>query len=161
MYISMPGIGGVEAIRRIKQWDGAARILVFTMHGSAAYAIQAIKVGARGYVTKSSPPQALLHAIEETLAGRVAFSPDIDHELALSRVSGEPLAADALTPREFEILQMLLAGRSIEYIADTLHISAKTAANTRYLLRGKLGVDSDIELVRLALRQRIIAFETF
>jgi two-component system, NarL family, invasion response regulator UvrY len=157
MDISMPGIGGVEAIRRIRQWDRSARILVFTMHQSAAYAVQAIKAGARGFVTKSNPPDALLHAIGEVMAGRIALSPDIDHELALNRVAGEPSAVDALCPREFEILRMLLAEKSVDDIAETLHISVKTAANTRYLIRSKLGVASDIELVRLALRQRIIA----
>ena len=157
MDVSMPGIGGVEAIRRIRQWDGSARILVFTMHQSAAYAVQAIKAGARGFVTKSNPPDALLRAIGEVMAGRIALSPDIDHELALNRLAGEPSAVDALSPREFEILQMLLAEKSVDDIAETLHISVKTAANTRYLIRSKLGVASDIELVRLALRQRIIA----
>ena len=157
MDVSMPGIGGVEAIRRIRQWDGSARILVFTMHQSAAYAVQAIKAGARGFVTKSNPPDALLRAIGEVMAGRIALSPDIDHELAMNRLAGEPSAVDALSPREFEILQMLLAEKSVDDIAETLHISVKTAANTRYLIRSKLGVASDIELVRLALRQRIIA----
>jgi DNA-binding NarL/FixJ family response regulator len=85
MDVSMPGIGGVEAIRRIRQWDNSARILVFTMHQSAAYAVQAIKAGARGFVTKSSPPEALLRAIVEVMAGRIALSPDIDHELAINR----------------------------------------------------------------------------
>ena len=99
MDISMPGIGGVEAIRRIRQWDGAARILVFTMHQSAAYAVQAIKAGARGFVTKSSPPDALLRAIGEVMAGRIALSPDIDHELAINRLGGEPSAVDTLSPR--------------------------------------------------------------
>lgn len=159
MDITMPGIGGVEAIRRIRQWDGSARILVFTMHQSAAYAVQAIKAGARGFVTKSNPPDALLRAIAEVMAGRIALSPDIDHELAINRLAGEPSALDTLSPREFEILQMLLGGKSIEDIAETLHISAKTAANTRYLIRAKLGVASDIELVRLALRQRIMAVD--
>jgi two-component system, NarL family, invasion response regulator UvrY len=159
MDISMPGIGGVETIRRIRQWDGSARLLVFTMHQSAAYAVQAIKAGARGYVTKSNPPETLLRAIVDVMAGRIALSPDIDHELAMNRLADEPSAVDALTPREFEILRMLLAEKSIEDIAETLHISAKTAANTRYLIRSKLGVASDIELVRLALRQRIIAAE--
>lgn len=157
MDISMPGIGGIEAIRRIRQWDGSARILVFTMHQSAAYAVQAIKAGARGFVTKSSPPNALLQAIGEVMAGRIALSPDIDHELAMSRLADEPSAVDTLSPREFEILRMLLAEKSIEDIAETLHISIKTAANTRYLIRAKLGVTSDIGLIRLALRQRIIA----
>jgi two-component system, NarL family, invasion response regulator UvrY len=157
MDLSMPGIGGVEAIRRIRQWDHAARILVFTMHQSAAYAVQAIKAGARGFVTKSSPPEALLRAIGEVMAGRIALSPDIDHELAINRLAGEPSAIDTLSPREFEILRMLLAEQSVDDIAETLHISVKTAANTRYLIRAKLGVASDIELVHLALRQRIIA----
>ncbi len=89
MDISMPGIGGVEAIRHIRQWDSSARILVFTMHQSAAYAVQAIKAGARGFVTKSSPPDTLLRAIGEVMAGRIALSPDIDHELAINSLAGE------------------------------------------------------------------------
>jgi DNA-binding NarL/FixJ family response regulator len=157
MDLAMPGIGGVEAIRRIRQWEPTARILVFTMHQNAAFAVQAIRAGAKGYVTKLSPPEALVRAVFDVLEGRIALSPDIDHELALSRLADETLAADVLTAREFEVLRMLLDERSAEQIAETLHISPKTVANLRYLIKGKLGVSSDIELVRLALRQGILA----
>lgn len=156
MDLAMPGIGGIEAIRRIRQWDRNARILVFTMHQNAAFAVQAIRAGARGYVTKTSPPEALVNGAMEVLAGRIALSPDIDHELAINRLTGETAAAEVLTPREFEVLQMLLAERTTEEIAGSLHISPKTVANLHSLIKDKLGVGSDIELVRLALRQGIL-----
>lgn len=161
MDLTMAGVGGIEAIRHIRQWDPQARILVFSMHQNAAFAVQAIRAGAKGYVTKTSPPEALVQAVVEVLAGRIALSPDIDHELALNRLAGETVAADVLTAREFEVLRMLLAERTTEQIADTLHISPKTVANLRYLIKTKLGVGSDIELVRLALRQGLLAQAEF
>jgi DNA-binding NarL/FixJ family response regulator len=156
MDLAMPGIGGIEAVRRIRQWDRGAKILVFTMHQNAAFAVQAIRAGARGYVTKTSPPETLVAAVMDVLADRIAISPDIDHELALSRLGGETVAADVLTPREFEVLRMLLAERTGDEIADALHLSPKTVANLHCLIKDKLGVGSDIELVRLALRQGIL-----
>ena len=157
MDLTMPGFGGVEAIRRIRQWDGAARILILTMHQNAAYAVQAMRAGARGYVTKSSPPEALVRAAFDVLQGAIVLSADIEHELARGRVADTPAATDVLTPREFEILRLLLAERSTEEIAGILHVSPKTVANTRYLIKAKLGVGSDIELVLVALRQGILA----
>jgi DNA-binding NarL/FixJ family response regulator len=156
MDLTMPGVGGIEAIRRIRQWDRAARILVFTMHQNAGFAVQAIRAGARGYVTKTSPPETLVRAVMDVLAGQIAVSPDIDHQLALGRLAGETNAADVLTAREFEVLQMLLAERSTQEIADALHLSPKTVANLHSLIKDKLSVGSDIELVRLALRQGIL-----
>jgi two-component system, NarL family, invasion response regulator UvrY len=156
MDLAMPGIGGIEAIRRIRQWDRGAKILVFTMHQNAAFAVQAIRAGARGYVTKTSPPETLVQAVMDVLADRIAISPDIDHELALSRLGGETVAADVLTAREFEVLRMLLAERTSDEIADALHLSPKTVANLHCLIKDKLGVGSDIELVRLALRQGLM-----
>jgi len=156
MDLTMPGVGGIEAIRHIRQWDPTARILVFTMHQNAAFAVQAIRAGARGYVTKTSPPETLVRAVMDVLAGKIAISPDIDHELALSRLAGKSSAADVLTPREFEVLRLLLAENTTEEIAETLHVSPKTVANLHSLIKDKLGVGSDIELVRLALRQGIL-----
>ncbi|WP_374547165.1 response regulator [Rhodoblastus sp.] len=159
MDLSMSGVGGVEAIKRIRQWDPDARILVFTMHLSAVHARQAIRAGARGYVTKSSSPDVLLAAVHDVLKGRIAFSPDIDHELAQDWAAERQNALDSLTPREFEILRLLLMGKETGEIAEVLHVSAKTIANTRYQIRSKLGVHSDIELVRLALRQGLLEDE--
>jgi DNA-binding NarL/FixJ family response regulator len=118
--------------------------------------VQAIRAGARGFVTKTSPPETLVRAVMDVLAGQIAVSPDIDHQLALGRLAGEIVAADVLTAREFEVLQMLLAERTTQEIADALHISPKTVANLHSLIKDKLGVGSDIELVRLALRQGIL-----
>jgi two-component system, NarL family, invasion response regulator UvrY len=156
MDLALPGIGGVEAIRRIRQWDAAARILVFTMHQNAAFAVQAIHAGARGYVTKTSAPEALVRAVHDVFDGRIALSPDIDHELALHRLAGAPDAASLLTAREFEVLRLLLAEKTTENIAELLCLSPKTVANMRYLIKCKLGVGSDIELVLLALRQGLL-----
>ncbi|MBR0894961.1 response regulator transcription factor [Bradyrhizobium tropiciagri] len=156
MDLSMPGIGGIEAIRRLRQWDKHAKILVFTMHQNAAFAVQAIRAGASGYVTKTSPPETLVHAVMDALSGKIAISPDIDHELALSHLAGETAAADLLTAREFEVLRMLLAEKTTDEIAEVLHLSPKTVANLHSLIKDKLGVGTDIELVRLALRQGIL-----
>jgi two-component system, NarL family, invasion response regulator UvrY len=157
MDLAMPGVGGIEAIRRIRQWDRDARILVFTMHENPGFAVQAIRAGAKGYVTKTSPPETLVRAVMDVLAGQIAVSPDIDHQLALGRLAGETVATDVLTAREFEVLQMLLAERTTQEIAEALHISPKTVANLHSLIKDKLNVGSDIELVRLALRQGILA----
>jgi DNA-binding NarL/FixJ family response regulator len=107
-------------------------------------------------VTKTSPPEALVRAIFDVFAGRIALSPDIDHELALSRLGHERIATEDLTPREFEVLRLLLGEKTTAEIAATLNISPRTVANHHSLIKSKLGVSSDIELVRLALRQRIL-----
>jgi len=155
--LAMPGMGGIETVRRIRAWDPAARLLVLTMHQGASFALQAFRAGARGYVTKSSPPDILVRAVFEVLAGKTALSADIGQALALNRLGETRAAADLLSPREFEILRLLLTGLSSDQIAETLHVSAKTVANTRTLIKGKLGVASDIDLVRLALEQGLIA----
>src|SRR5260370_17164514 len=130
MGLRVGEVGGIEGIRRILQWDSRARILVFTMHHNAAYAVQAMRAGARGYITKTGAPQALVQAVFDVMQGKIALSADIDHELALSRIADAGSAIDELTPREFEILRMLLTGSTVEEIAGVLHLSRQTVANT-------------------------------
>lgn len=156
MDLSMPGQGGIEAIARICQREPGARVLAFSMHENPAFALQATRAGARGYVTKSSPPDVLVRAVYDVHAGRIALSPDIAQALALSRLGGEHGALADLSTREFEILRMLVEARSTEDIARDLHISPKTVSNCHYQIKRKLGVATDIELVRLALQLRVV-----
>jgi DNA-binding NarL/FixJ family response regulator len=149
--LSMPGASGLEAIKRILVVDAAARVLVFSMHVSPDFALAALRAGALGYVTKSSPPDVLLRAIADVLARRQVLSPDIAQPLALARLGGRRQLLEELTPREFDVLCMLISPASAHEIAQRLHLSAKTVHNVHYQIKSKLGVDSDIELTRLAL----------
>lgn len=155
--LSLPGISGLEVISRIKQRNAAAKILVFSMHQNPSFAMQATRAGALGYVTKSSPPEVLLRAIHDVHAGRLTLSADIAQALALEKLGGERIALETLTVREFEILRLLVEARTIEDIAQTLNISQKTVCNCHYLIKRKLGVASDIELTRLAIRLNVIS----
>jgi DNA-binding NarL/FixJ family response regulator len=156
MDISMPGRGGIDAIEHIRRLDPGARILVFTMHGGAPYALQAFRAGARGYVTKSSPPDFLISAVRCVAEGRVAICPEISEVLALDRVQEESKGLEDLSPREFEILRMILDAKSTDEIASALNLSRKTAANYHYSIKSKLGVASDIELFHFGLQHGLV-----
>lgn len=156
MDISMPGQGGLEAIVRIKQRRPDAKILVFSMHQNPSFAVQATRAGALGYITKSSAPDVLIRAIHDVYAGRITLSADIAQALALEKLGGDSIALQELTVREFDILRMLVDARSTDDIAQTLNISPKTVSNSHYMIKRKLGVASDIELTRLAIKMNII-----
>jgi two-component system invasion response regulator UvrY len=157
MDISMPGRGGIDAIEHIRRFDPQARVLVFTMHGSAPYALQAFRAGARGYVTKSSPPDLLVSAVRSVEEGRLVVCPEISEVLARERIGGEGRELDVLSPREFEILRMIIDAKSTDEIAAALNLSRKTAANYHYSIKSKLGVASDIELLYFALRHGLVS----
>lgn len=149
--LALPGLGGLELIGRLRQRQASCRLLAFSMHRDPAWATQALRAGALGYVTKSSPPEQLVQAVRAVHAGRRVISPDIASEVtaALVDVSDAP-APSGLSPREFEVLRALAAGRSPADIANTLHLSIKTVHNLHYQVKSKLGVSSDFELARLA-----------
>jgi DNA-binding NarL/FixJ family response regulator len=157
MDISMPGRGGIDAIEHIRKFDAEARILVFTMHSGAPYALQAFRAGAKGYVTKSSPPDLLVNAVRSVANGQVAVCPEISEELAIDRVQDESERIEGLSPREFEILRMILDAKTTDEIASALNVSRKTAANYHYTIKAKLGASSDIELLHFGLRHGLVA----
>ena len=153
--ISMPGSSGLELVARIRSRSADAKILVFSMHQNPSFAAQAIRAGALGYVTKSSPPEELLHAIREVYAGRHILSVDIAQALAFEKLGTERHALESLTVREFEILRLLLDGQTNDKIAVILNISPKTVSNCHYLIKRKLGVATDIELTRMAIKLNV------
>jgi two-component system invasion response regulator UvrY len=155
MDLSMPGVSGLDTIRRIIGRQAAARILVFSMHEDASVAERAIQLGARGYVTKSNAPEVLATAVAEVMAGRLALSPDMAKSIAMLRLSSEGDPLQALTAREFEIFRLLVTGRPAIEIAKLLNLSVKTVANYHTLIKQKLNISSDVELVLLAQRQNV------
>lgn len=154
--LTMPGSSGLEAIRRIKAVDRKARILVFTMHDGLSYALKAFEAGASGYVTKSSPPEALISAMETICHGGKAVSDDIAREIAAERLSGRRSAVDALGPREVEILKLIASGLTSEEIADALSLSQKTIQNYHSAIKAKLDARTDARLVRIAIDAGLI-----
>jgi DNA-binding NarL/FixJ family response regulator len=151
MDLSLPGASGLEAIRRIRGFDRAARILVFTMHQGAHFALKAFEAGANGYVTKSSPPTELIAAMESIGKGAQAVSEDIAREIAAERLSGRRSPLDNLGPREVEILGLVASGLTTEAIADALSLSQKTIQNYHSSIKSKLAAQTDAELVWLAI----------
>jgi two-component system invasion response regulator UvrY len=154
--ISMPGAGGLEIMRRVLAREPQARIIVFSMHDDSTIAARAMRLGARGYVSKNNNPEVLAQAVIEVAAGGQYLSPDIAHAVALCMLSGRDDPLELLTPREFEVFQQVVAGRSAAEIAKALDLSGKTIANYHTTVKQKLGVTSDVELVRIALRFNLL-----
>ncbi len=154
--LSMPGAAPLEVLARLHRRCPRLISLVFTMHALASFARQAFAAGARGYVTKSSEPEILLHALREVGAGRRYLSADVAQLLAWERFGHEHGALDSLSVREFEVLRMLLDGRGVDDIAAALALSPKTVRNLHYAVKRKLGARDDIELVRLAVRLDVV-----
>ncbi|MBI1981230.1 MAG: response regulator transcription factor [Methylocystis sp.] len=151
MDLSLPGVSGVEAVRHIRQWDKNARILIFTMHGGAAFALKAFEAGASGYVTKSSDAAELLRAVAIVAKGGRALSDDVAREIAAERLGEGRALVDELGPRETEILRLVASGRTTEDIAALLNLSPKTVQNYHYQIKSKIGARTDAHLVWLAI----------
>jgi two-component system, NarL family, invasion response regulator UvrY len=151
MDLSLPGAGGLEAVRHIRQWDKRARILVFTMHSGAAFALKAFEAGAAGYVTKGSDAAELLRAVAVVAKGGRALSDDVAREVAAERLGGGASLVEELGPRETEILRLVASGRTTEEIAACLNLSPKTVQNYHYQIKSKIGARTDAHLVWFAI----------
>jgi two-component system, NarL family, invasion response regulator UvrY len=154
--LSMPGVSGFEIIRRITEWQAQAKILVFSMHEDASLAVRAIQLGARGYVTKSNAPEVLATAVVAVAAGKLFLSDDVAKSIAILKLTGDDNPVKALSAREFEIFRLLVTGRPAGEIARILNLSAKTVANYHTLIKQKLHIAGDVELVLLALRHNLL-----
>jgi two-component system, NarL family, invasion response regulator UvrY len=149
--INLPTVSGFELARRILANDPAARLIIFSMNDDPVFAMRAIEVGAKGYVSKTGDPQDLVEAIREVGKGGVYLPPAMARSIAFAGASFAQSPLSKLTSREMEILRLLSAGKSLSEIAWLVHSSYKTVANTSSIMRQKLGVRTSAELVRLAI----------
>ena len=150
MDIALPGISGIEAMRRILEQQPGTRVLIFSMYEDAIFANRALQAGACGYVTKASAPNVLVEAVHAVARGKKYISADVAQELALRNVAADSRAADGLSAREFEVLRLLSQGRSVRDIAQTLGLNPKTVANHQSAIKQKLGADTAVQLLRIA-----------
>lgn len=148
--LNMEGVGGLELLRRLLLEDKRARVVVFTMHSEPIYAARALKLGAKGYVTKSASADELVAAVKQVADGGHYIEAELASKLAIGQFDGEdPL--HQLSTREVEILRLLGDGKSLTAIAETLGVSYKTVANTCSLIKNKLGLQRTADLIRVSL----------
>ncbi len=155
--MSMPGLSGIDLIKRLKLERPKLRILVLSMHGEQQYAVRAFKAGASGYLTKDSASDQLVAAIRKIAAGGVYISAAAAEQLAMGAMDapGE-LPHRSLSDREFEVFRLLVAGTSITDIADGLHLSVKTVSTHKTRILQKMNMASTAELVRYAVENKLV-----
>tara|TARA_R110002049_G_scaffold302055_2_gene494602 strand:+ start:5404 stop:6042 length:639 start_codon:yes stop_codon:yes gene_type:complete len=157
MDMSMPGIGGLEALRRIISRHPKAKVIMFSMHENVTFAVQAMTSGAVGYVAKSGEAQELVTAVKHVMTGKSYLNTEMAHKIALQNMGTGNNPMLRLTAREFEVFRLLAEGHLVDEIATMLMISQKTVANYQTSLKQKLDIQSSVELVRLAMKYEIIS----
>ena len=155
--MSMPGRSGIELIAQVRRIRPELPILVLSMHAQRQYAVEAIKAGASGYVTKTSPSGRLAEGIRRVARGGTFVSEEIAAKLAQHLQRPEAAAPHTLlTTREFQVFQLLVAGRKVSEIARTLSLSVKTVSTHKTKVMGKLGASSTAGLVYYAVKHRLV-----
>ncbi len=160
MDISMPGIGGLEATRRIAQIAPKLPVIIVTVHVEAPFPSQLLQAGAMGYISKGGSIEEMVRAIRDVHMGQRFISPEIAQNLALSLLpgqgGGEEQPFDKLSSREMQVMLMLVQGGKVQDIATQLNLSPKTISTYRYRLFDKLKVKNDADLTRMAIRYKLI-----
>ncbi|OOZ34628.1 UvrY/SirA/GacA family response regulator transcription factor [Solemya velesiana gill symbiont] len=158
MDINMPGIGGIEATRKIRRMMPETQVIAVTVHVDTPFPEQLHDAGALGYLTKGCPADELFEAIKTVAAGRPYISSDVSKKMTLASFSGvDPESPfSKLSQREMQVLLMITQGHKTQDISDSLCLSPKTVSTYRHRLFEKLNVETDVELTHLALRYHLI-----
>jgi len=156
MDITMPGIGGLEAIDRIITKDKNTKILVLSAHEDSVHPKRVLNAGAMGYLTKRSAAEELIKAIKSIHQGKRYLEPNIAQQMAITQLSGETNPVEILSDREFEVFIALAKGKSTNEIADTLCLSPRTVGTHLYNIKQKLNANNSAEIALIAIRCGLI-----
>jgi len=158
MDIKMPGIGGIEATRRILHLESGVQVIAVTALSNAPFPNRLLDAGALGYISKGCPADELFDAVRSVARGRHYLSSDVAQKLAIGKLSnrGDDSPLKLLSPREMQIMMMIVQGQGNQQISDSLFLSPKTISTYRHRLFEKLGVSNDVELTHFAIRHRLI-----
>ncbi|MBC7787566.1 MAG: response regulator transcription factor [Methylophilaceae bacterium] len=156
MDITMPGIGGLEAIERIMAKDNHAKILVLSAHEDSVHPKRVLNAGAMGYLTKRSAAEELIKAIRIVASGKKYLEASVAQQMAIQQISGETNPVDVLSEREFEVFMSLAKGRTTNEIADTLCLSPRTVGTHLYNIKQKLNANNSAEIALIAMRSGLI-----
>ena len=157
MDLSMPGVGGLEASRRILAKDKSARILVFSVYENEVFLSRALDMGVLGYISKRSASQVMIDAVQTVAAGEVYVGQEMMPYLVNARTSTEGDPLSQLTPREFEIFLLLADSKSVNQIGELLNLSPKTVGHHCTSIKSKLNITDIAGLTRLAIRLDLMA----
>ena len=152
MDITMPGMGGLDAIERIIAFDKKAKILVLSAHEDSVHPKRALSAGALGYLTKRSAAEELIKAIRSVNSGTKYLEPNIAQQMAITQLSGENNPVEILSDREFEVFMDLAKGKSTNEIADTMCLSPRTVGTHLYNIKQKLNANNSAEIALIAIR---------
>ena len=156
MDLSMPGMGGLEAVTRVLAKDDNARILILSAHEDTIHPKRVLKAGASGYLSKRSAAEELIQAIRQVASGKMYMEAAIAQQMAVEQISGDKSPVDVLSAREFEVFLALAKGQSVNDIAAVLHLSPRTVGTHLYNIKQKLGASNQAELAIMAVRAGLL-----